>query len=406
MSDRISPRLDLEFFNRIGKADIKNALGARCDASDPTSAAFGQSYALVMKHRFAEVERLVSTPVGFEAYTHQDSPGGCMSRRDFVVLLCVTALALPQIARSQLVQPKVARIGFLSGQTVAGEAATLEALRQGLREQGYIDGQNIAIEIRYAEANVQRLPSLAQDLTKLKVDVLVAAGNLSAMAAKAATADIPIVFWAVADPVGQGFAASIARPGGNMTGFMDYRAALTTKRLELLKEALPRARRVAVLTNAASPANNISALKEAESATRDLGLRLSVLAVGKPEEFENAFQAAVNDHADAVYVIPDPLFRSNRARLTAAAMRTRIPWMGWAKEFAEDGALLSYGVNFPDVSRQTARYVAKILKGARPGDLPIEQPSKIELVINLGVAKALGIKVSPSFVIRADYLIH
>ena len=326
-----------------------------------------------------------------------------MNRRAFITGLGAL-LALPLGAEAQ--SSKVSRIGFLSGQTPAGEAVILEALRQGLHEHGYVEGQNVVIEVRYAEAKVDRLPQLARELVGLKVNLLVVAGNLSALAARAATTEIPVVFWAVGDPVGQGFAASLGRPGGNMTGFMDYRAELTAKRLALLKEALPKVRRIAVLFNEASPANNASAFKEAETAARALSLGLRFLSVRDPSEFEGAVDMAKRDNADAVYLVPDPLFRSHRVRLAEAALRSRLPWVGWAKEFAGDGALLAYGIDFRDVARRTAGYAARILNGEKPGNLPIQQPANIELVVNLKTAKTLGLTIPPSLLLRADQVIE
>ena len=198
----------------------------------------------------------------------------------------------------------------------------------------------------------------------------------------------------------------MARPGGNMTGFMDYRAELTGKRLALLKEVLPAVRRIAILSNEASPANNTTALKDAENAARSLGLELIVQSVRDPSDFQTAIEKVKRANAEAIYLIPDPLFRSNRARLAEAAQRSRLAWMGWAKEFAEDGALIAYGIDFTEVARQTAGYVARVLQGEKPGNLPIQQPAKIQLVINLKVANVLGLTIPKSLLEQVDYVIE
>ena len=300
---------------------------------------------------------------------------------------------------------KVARIGVLwQGSSTSGPHIR-EAFRQGLRDLGYVEGQNVVIEYRYAEGKAERLPDLAAELLRLKVDVIVAGGTLAPLAAKHATGTIPIVMSAAGDPVGTGLVPSLAKPGGNVTGLSNFSADLTAKRLQLLKEILPGVSRVAVLWNAANP---IAALlmRETEAAARALGLQVQSLEVRGPDEFENALPAAVSGGAGALFVVDDPLVFIARLRIADFAARNRLPMTAIYREFAEAGGLMTFGANLADLNRRAAIYVDKILKGAKPADLPVEQPTKFDLVINLKTAKALGLTIPQSLLVRADEVIQ
>jgi putative ABC transport system substrate-binding protein len=291
------------------------------------------------------------------------------------------------------------RVGYLS----PGPGYPFEAFRDGLRELGYVEGRNIVIEYRSAEGNPQRLPQLAADLVQLRVDVIVTATTAATQAAQRATTTIPIVFALADNPVGLGFVASVARPGGNITGLTGLMVELTAKRLELIKEALPKVTRVAVLSSPYpfSPA----ALKEAEEAGRPLGLQLDAIEVRQPAELDAAFARMTTRKAQAVLVLPHPMFVAQRKRIAELAAKHRLPAIYHLKEFVEVGGLMSYSPDVAHMSRQAAVYVDRILKGAKPGDLPVEQPTKFELVVNVRTAKALGIPIPESILMRADVVI-
>jgi putative ABC transport system substrate-binding protein len=281
-----------------------------------------------------------------------------------------------------------------------------DAFRQGLRELGWVEGQNIAIEHRLAEGKLDRLPHLAAELVRLKVDVILATSSPPAVAAKNATRTVPIVMATSADPVGQGLVASLARPGGNVTG-LSFSVGLEVvgKELELLKETVPTVRRVAVLSNPANPGHAL-AIKNVQSRARALGVQLVLLEARDPNEFEPAFAAMARERAGALLVVPDAVFGLHRARLQGLAAKSRLPAMYGLREHPETGGLMSYAVDLRESFRRSATYVDKILKGAKPGDLPIEQPTKFELVINLKTAKALGLAIPPSVLVRADEVIR
>jgi putative ABC transport system substrate-binding protein len=280
-----------------------------------------------------------------------------------------------------------------------------DTARQGLRDLGYVEGQSITLEVRWAEGRSERLPELVAELVRLKVDVLVVASTPGALAAKNATRTTPIVFLGVGDPVGSGLVASLARPGSNLTGLSLLNPEVSGKRLELLKESLPSLSRVAVLTN---PGNPIHAVywKETHAAARTLGLRLQPVKVRAPDDFDEAFRAAASGRADALLAFDDPLTVGHRARLVTLAAKYRLPTMYGFREFPDARRLLSYGPNLLDQYRRTATYVDRILKGARPADLPVEQPTKFELVINRRTAQALGLAIPPSVLARADQVIE
>ena len=302
---------------------------------------------------------------------------------------------------------RVPRIDFLSLTSPSDRPPLLDAFRQGLRELGWVEGQNIVIDYRYAEGRVDRLPDLAAELVRLKVDLIVAsAGTQAATAAKNATETIPIVMIYVRDPVGTGLIASLARPGGNVTGVSGYAGLeIVAKQLELLKEIVPKIRRVAILSNPANAYYQL-AITELNVAARSLGVQLQLLEARGPNEFDGAFAAMATERVGALLVLSDAIFSSHRTRLADLAARSRLPAAYGVRESVEAGGLMSYGPSFLDLFRRSAAYVDKILKGAKPADLPVEQPTKFELVINLKAAKALGLEVPPLLIAQADELIE
>ena len=328
-----------------------------------------------------------------------------MNRRAFLATLAGGLLAAPLAAGAQQVG-KVYRIGYLSAGSDTANPRVREAFRQGLRELGWVEGQNIIIEYRWAEGRFDRLPGLAAELVRLKVDVLVAAPTPAALAAKNATGTIPIVGMSLTDPIGLGLVASLARPGGNVTGVSySVGAEIFGKDLELLKEVVPRVRRVAVLSNPASPARPLT-ISNVKDAARSLGLQLQLLEARGPRDFDGAFAAMAKERVGALLVVTDPAFIPHRARLVDLAVKNRLPSIFTQREDAEAGGLMSYGPRLSDLHRRGATYVDKILKGAKPADLPVEEPTKFELVINLKTAKALGLTIPPSLLQRADQVIE
>ncbi len=321
-----------------------------------------------------------------------------------LVTLALGILAAPLAAEAQQAQ-KVPRIGTLWGNSISTSAHLLEAFRRGLRELGYVEGQNIAIEHRSAEGKWERLPDLAAELVRLKVDVIVTAGTPTALAAKQATRMIPIVMAFTADPIESGLVASLARPGGNVTGLSGMDTELGGKRLQLLKQVVPGASRVAVLSNPTNPYIGL-VLRGTEAAARVLGVQLQPLEIRAPEDIERAFEAAIKGDANALTVVEDVLIFTHRARIAALAAKSRLPAIYSFRESVEAGGLMSYAANLADSYRRAAIYVDKILKGAKPADLPVEQPTRFELVINLKTAKALGLTIPQSVLIRADQVIE
>ena len=278
------------------------------------------------------------------------------------------------------------------------------AFVQRLRELGWIEGRTIAIEYRWADGRSDRLAEIAAEFARLKVDIIVTGGTPAVMAAKQAAPVVPIVFAAVGDPVGTGIVASLARPGGNVTGLSALTADLAGKRLELLREVVPGLGRLAIMGNVGNPLSVLE-LGEVQAAARQLGLQLDTLEIRGPQDIASALDA-VKGRADALYVCQDLLTRANRLRINTLALAAHLPVMHASREFIEAAGLISYGPNFPDLYRRTADYVDKILRGAKPGDLPVEQPTKFELVINLITAQALGLRVPPSLLARADEVIE
>jgi putative ABC transport system substrate-binding protein len=328
-----------------------------------------------------------------------------MDRRVFISG-AVAVLAAPPAAGAQPAG-KVYRIGFLGLSSPASYAANLQAFRQGLRDLGYHEGKNISIEYRWAEERNERLPALAAELVRLNPDVLVTHATPGIRAAQQATSTIPIIMGTSADPVRLGFVKSLARPGGNTTGVASQLIDLAAKRLELLKEGVPNLRQVAVLSNLANAAAR-EAVRETEVAARKLGVRVWSFEVKtEPTELETVFTTILRERPDGLIVIPDSLVIGPRnARITEFAARNRLPAMGGERRFAADGGLISYGGDFSEGWRLAARYVDRILKGAKPADLPVEQPTKFELVINLRAAKALGLTIPQSLLQRADQVIE
>ena len=332
-----------------------------------------------------------------------------MRRRTFMAIVAGGLLTAPLAAGAQ--QPaKVARIGYLAtGSLESPETrGILAAFRQGLRERGYMEGQNIVIEYRAADGNFERGPGLALELVRLKVNLIVVGNTPMARAAQQATKTIPIVASVMGDPVGDGLVASLAHPGGNITGLTFLGPELVPKRLDLLKEALPRVSRAAVLWHpgAFSERTTQEMLRGAEGAARALGVQLQLVGVRGADEFARAFSTMVKERAEALVVFPSPMLFNERRRIVELATNRPMPSIFAAREFVELGGLLSYGASISDLSRRGATYVDKILKGANPAELPVEQPAKFELVINLKTAKALGLTIPPSLLLRADQVIE
>ena len=327
-----------------------------------------------------------------------------MKKKITVLTLCATLFALCVAADAQQTGkiPRISYLGFGSPSTIP---TRIEAFRQGLRELGYVEGKNIFIEWRSAEGNADRLPSLAAELVRLKVDIIVTNGPYSTRAAKAATVTIPVVMAAVGDPVGDGIVASLARPGGNITGLSSVAPELSGKRLELLKEIVPKLSRVAVFGSSTSP-NTAGALREVELAAGALKVKVQYLDVLSPKDIETAFRAAVKGRADAMlWQVAAGVANANRTQILELAVKSRLPAIYANQRTVEAGGLMSYGVINLDLDRRAATYVDKILKGAKPADLPVEQPTKFELIINLKAAKQIGLRIPPNVLVRADKVI-
>ncbi len=301
---------------------------------------------------------------------------------------------------------KSPRIGYLAGSSPSAASARIEAFRQGLRELGYVEGKNIVIEYRYAEGKLDRLPSLAAELVHLKVDIIVTAGPIPTRSAKEVTSTIPIVMTQDPDPVGNSFVASLARPGGNITGLATLAPEISGKQLELLKEIVPKLSRVAVFGTSIFP-GNAQALKEIELAAKAFGVKLQYLDVLGPKDIETAFRAAGKGRAEAILMmVAGGVAGAHRTEIVELAVKSRLPAIYERREYVDDGGLLSYGTNFVNLSRRAATYVDKILKGATPADLPVEQPTKFEFIISLKAAKQIGLMIPPNVLARADKVIR
>jgi putative ABC transport system substrate-binding protein len=325
-----------------------------------------------------------------------------VSRRVFLGTLTGGLLAVPRAARGR---QKVSRVGYLEPGEAGPGAPFFEAFRQGLTDLGWVEGQTIAIELRAAEGKYERLPSLAAQLVHLHVDVIFASSTPAAVVAKRATTTIPIVFGRCADPVGSGLVASLARPGGNVTGWTHEGLELRVKYLELLKNAVPQATRIGVFWNPGNPIHGPS-LKSIEAAAQTLTVRLFPVPVRKPDEIEGAFSLLAQQRVQALVVFQDGMFLARRQEIIAGAATNRLPAMYGTTELVKTGGLMGYGVNLPEMYRHGSSFVDKILKGAQPRDLPVEQPTKFELLINLKTAKALGLMIPPSLLAQAEQVIE
>jgi putative ABC transport system substrate-binding protein len=326
-----------------------------------------------------------------------------MKKTITVLSLCTVLFALCTSAQAQ--QPKkVPRIGVLGASPLSANLARIKAFREGLSELGYVEGKSIAIEWRFIDGKADQLPALAVELTRLKVDVLVAFGPTSTRAAKEATNMIPIVMAQVNDPIGAGFVASLARPGGNITGLSIIAPELSGKQLELLKEIVPKLSRVAVFGTSTQP-GNAQAVKETELAAKTLGVQLQYLDVEDPEDVNTGFRNAVSGRAHAIIFLQSPVFSSRRKALAELATKNRLPAMYPQTDYIDAGGLMFYGPSMSDLFHRTATYVDKILKGTKPAELPVEQPMKFEFIINLKAAKQIGLTIPPNVLARADKVI-
>jgi ABC-type uncharacterized transport system substrate-binding protein len=326
-----------------------------------------------------------------------------IGRRQFITLLGGAVAAWPLAARAQQV-PKLPTIGFLGAATASFERASTDAFVQRLRELGWIENRTVAIEYRWAEGRDERFAQIAAEFVRLKVDAILTYGTPSILAVKKATVVIPIVFAAAGDPVGTGLVASLARPGGNITGLSIQQTDLASKRLEMLREVLPGLHTVAILFDASSP-NAVLEMGEAQAAALTLGLSVVLSEVRRAEDIASAFDA-FKGRADALYVCPNPLLTTNRIRINTLALGVRLPTIHGFREYTVAGGLMSYGPNFPDLFRRAAEYVDKILRGTKPSDLPVEQPTKFDLVFNLTTARALGLDVPSTLLARANEVIE
>jgi putative ABC transport system substrate-binding protein len=327
-------------------------------------------------------------------------------KRKWVELWTIACVLLVFGCVVQAQQPaKVPRIGFLASTSLSAAAVRIEAFRQGLRELGYVEGKNIVIEWRFAEGKPDRLPMLAAELVGLKGAVIVTGGSDPTRAARAATATIPIVMTQDPDPVGNGFVASLARPGGNITGLSNLGPELSGKRLELLKEVVPKLTRVALFGTSTFP-GAAQIVTETELAAGALKVQLHYLDVLSPKDLQIAFRAATKGRAEALLVLAGPVFAAQRRQLADLAVESRLPAIYYESEFVEQGGLMTYGANRADLARRAAKYVDKILKGAKPADLPVEQPMKFEFIVNLKAAKQIGLTIPPNVLVRADRVIR
>jgi putative ABC transport system substrate-binding protein len=323
----------------------------------------------------------------------------------FHLWLLITVLLTTVSSASAQQSEKIPRVGFLVAGSPSTIAPRLDAFRLGLRGLGYTEGKNILFEFRYAEGKVDRMPDLAAQLVRLKVEIIFSTGPQSTRAAKQSTSTIPIVMAFDNDPVGNGFVASLARPGRNITGLSTLAPEISGKQLELLKEIVPKLSRIAVFGTSTQPGST-QALKELELAAEALGVKLQFLEILGPHDVESAFGAAAKGRAEALLVLNSPVFNAQRTQIIDLAAKNRLPTIYWAPEFVEAGGLMTYGVSFSDLYRRAAVYVDKILKGATPADLPVEQPKKFELLINLKAAKQIGLTIAPNVLARADRVIR
>ena len=328
-----------------------------------------------------------------------------ITRRMLLLAITAGAIAAPLASFAQQRPAKVPRIGFLAATSASASASWVEALRAGLRDLGYVEGKNIAIEYRWADGKYERLPGLAAELVQLNVDVIVAATTPAVQAVQKTTTTIPIVFAAVGDPVGSGLVASLSRPRGNITGLSTLTVDVSSKYLELLRVAVPKLSRVAVLVNPDHPLHPVF-LKQVQAAAKAVGVKVSLVEAQTGSQIEAPFGAMTRERAGALIVLPDPFFLTQAPRIAEFAAKNRLPTMFWTRELVEAGGLMSYGQNLAEHFRRAAYYVDKILKGAKPADLPVEQSTKFELVINRKTAKAIGLTIPQELLLRADRVIE
>ena len=320
------------------------------------------------------------------------------------LVMAIALLAIPRAALGQQVR-KVYHVGMIEPVSEVLNAACFDAFRQGLRERGYVEGKNLVIEYRSADGRADRFPQLAADLVGLKVDVIVTRGTPAAQAAKNATGSIPIVMAAIGDPIGVGIVTSLARPGGNVTGLSAFVTVLSTKRVQMLKELLPELKLVAALLNMGNPFSPPQ-WKEIEAGARSLAIEALLLDVRKPEDLGPLFDAAIRRRSGAVIVSPDGLLQSHRRLIIDTASKYRVPTMFPSREFVDDGGMMSYGVSYPDLYYRAAGLVDKIFKGTKPSAIPVEQPMRFELVVNLKTVAALGIRIPPSLMLQVDHAVN
>jgi putative tryptophan/tyrosine transport system substrate-binding protein len=325
-----------------------------------------------------------------------------MKRRDFIAGLGGASVAWPLVARAEQV-PKLPTIGFLGAGSPATWSHWTAAFVQRLRELGWNEGRTVAIEYRWAEGRSERFAEIAFEFVQLKVDVIVTSGG-AVLAVKQSTSVIPIVFALATDPVGLGFVASLARPGGNVTGLSSQSADTANKRLELLREVVPGLRRLAIMGNVGYP-GAVLEMGEVQATAKTLGLEVVLLEIRRAEDIARTFER-LKSRAEALFVLADPLINANQVRINTLAVDARLPTMSGFRDYVETGGLVSYGPNYPDLFRRAADYVDRILRGAKPGDIPVAQPTKFDLVINLKTAKALGLELSPTLLARADEVIE
>jgi putative tryptophan/tyrosine transport system substrate-binding protein len=329
-------------------------------------------------------------------------------RKNVIGLTCLTlcAMLLALCVSAQAQQPgKLPRVGVLLALPHSAISDRIDAFQTGLRERGYVEGKTIAVEYRYADGKFERLPELVTEIVRLKVNAIVTGGPTATRPARNATATIPIVMAQDTDPVGNGFVASLAKPGGNITGLSNYHPDLSGKHLELLKELLPRLARVGILGNSREP-GNVQSLNESKLAATALKLRLQYLDVQDPRDIESAFHGATRERAEALLVLSSPIATSHRKQIAQLAIKHRLPTLYQVSESMEVGGLMTYGISTADLWRRSAIYVDKILKGAKPADLPVEQPTKFEFIINLKVAKQIGLTIPPNVLARADRVLR
>jgi putative ABC transport system substrate-binding protein len=327
-----------------------------------------------------------------------------VNRREVITLLGGAAASWPLAAHAQQLAGKLPTVGYLGGGGPTSQRAWVDAFVQRLRELGWIEGRTVSIEYRWGEGRAERYAEIAAEFVRLKVDVILAGGTEAAIAAKQATSVIPIIFPTAGDPVGSGLVASLARPGGNVTGLSNVGTDLAAKRLEFLREVLPGLRRLAVMANAGY-SGGVTERDEIDTASRTLGLEVVQLPIRRAEDIASAFEG-LKGRAEALYITGDSLMNAQRVRISTFALAARLPTMLPQREYVEVAGLMSYGASFPDLNRRAADYVDKVLRGAKPADLPVEQPTKFDLVINLITAKALGLDVPPTLLARADEVIE